>query len=63
MGDMNFHNQGENSFVEEFESRDLWAETHFSELDGFNDGNPGYTYDVKVQSIQNSLKQFGAIHS
>jgi hypothetical protein len=34
---MNLHNQSENALIEELGYRDLWAETHFSDVKGFDD--------------------------
>ena len=58
MGDMNLHNQSENSMIAEFGYRDLWAETHFSNQKDFDDNDEGITFDVNVSLSKNDENLF-----
>ncbi|CAF1235962.1 unnamed protein product [Adineta ricciae] len=51
MGDLNIYYQYEDSVTVENELVDAWAQTHFSRIHPFNDGDEGYTFD----SIKNTL--------
>ena len=51
MGDLNLHYQFEDAVVVNNNLIDAWAQTHFSHLYPFNDGNEGYTFDA----IKNTL--------
>jgi endonuclease/exonuclease/phosphatase family metal-dependent hydrolase len=51
MGDLNLHYQFEDSVVVDNNLIDAWAQTHFSQIEPFNDGNEGYTFDT----VKNSL--------
>jgi len=51
MGDLNLHYQFEDAVVIENKFIDAWAQTHFSDIHPFDDGNEGYTFDA----VKNSL--------
>jgi endonuclease/exonuclease/phosphatase family metal-dependent hydrolase len=51
MGDLNLHYQFEDAVVIDNNLIDAWAQTHFSQIHPFNDGNEGYTFDT----VKNSL--------
>jgi endonuclease/exonuclease/phosphatase family metal-dependent hydrolase len=46
MGDLNLHYQFEDAVVVDNNLIDAWAQTHFSLINPFNDGNEGYTFDA-----------------
>ena len=51
MGDLNLHYQFEDAIVTDNNFVDGWAQTHFSSIEPFNDGNEGFTFDA----IKNTL--------
>jgi endonuclease/exonuclease/phosphatase family metal-dependent hydrolase len=51
LGDLNLHYQFEDAVVVDNNFIDAWAQTHFSRIFPFNDGNEGYTFDA----IKNNL--------
>ncbi|CAF3424340.1 unnamed protein product [Rotaria sp. Silwood1] len=46
MGDLNLHYDFEDVVVIDNKLVDAWAQTHFSHIHPFNDGNQGYTFDA-----------------
>lgn len=46
MGDFNLHYLFEDAVVIDNQLIDAWAQTHYSALPPFNDGQPGYTFDA-----------------
>lgn len=46
MGDLNLHYKFEDAIIVDNELIDAWAQTHFSNIDPFNDENQGYTFDA-----------------
>lgn len=51
MGDLNLHYQFEDAVVIENKLIDAWAQTHFSRLNPFDDGNEGFTFDAVKNSF------------
>ena len=51
LGDLNLHYQFEDSVVVDNNLIDAWAQTHFSQIHPFNDGNEGYTFDTMKNSL------------
>ncbi|CAF0938554.1 unnamed protein product [Rotaria sordida] len=51
MGDLNLHYDFEDGVVVDNKFIDAWAQTHFSHIHPFNDGNQGYTFDA----VKNNL--------
>ncbi|UJR23947.1 hypothetical protein I4U23_026915 [Adineta vaga] len=51
MGDLNLHYQFEDAIVIENQFIDAWAQTHFSHLSPFNDGDKGYTFDTLKNTL------------
>lgn len=54
MGDLNLHYPFEDAVVIDNNFIDAWAQTHFSRVMPFNDGNQGYTFDA----VHNSLVSY-----
>ena len=50
-GDLNLYYNCEDAVIIDQNLIDAWAQTHFSELNPFNDQDPGYTFD----SVKNTL--------
>jgi len=51
MGDLNIHQNHENNMFADLGLVDLWAETHFSSAKGFDDRDPGYTFDYTTNKM------------
>ncbi|CAF1110327.1 unnamed protein product [Adineta ricciae] len=51
MGDLNLHYNYEDSIAIEHEFIDAWAQTHFARTHPFNDGQPGYTFDARKNTL------------
>ncbi|UJR07417.1 hypothetical protein I4U23_011703 [Adineta vaga] len=51
MGDLNLYHQFEDAIIIDNQLIDAWAQTHFSHIHPFNDGDEGYTFDA----VKNTL--------
>lgn len=51
MGDLNLHELQEDGVVAACGMVDLWAETHFAATTPYNDGHPGFTFDVTTNAL------------
>ena len=54
MGDLNLHYEFEDAAVIEHRFIDAWAQTHFSNIHPFDDGDVGYTFD----SVNNEIMPY-----
>ena len=51
MGDLNLHEPHEDGVVAACGLVDVWADSHFGTAPPFNDGDPGFTFDVRSNTL------------